>query len=82
MVTEGELTLIMTRIFDKLDSFEEKIDNICDRLTRLESSVTDHYDDIEEDKERKRFKSKNNERKFYIIIAAIGTIFGIISLVK
>ena len=82
MVTEGELTLIMTRIFDKLDSFEEKIDNICDRLTRLEASVTDHYEDIEEDKERKKAKSNHNERKYYILIAAIGTIFGIISLVK
>ncbi len=34
MVTEGELSLILTRIFDKLDGFEEKIDKICvDRLS-------------------------------------------------
>jgi len=82
MVTENDLSLIMTRIFDKLDSFEEKIDKICERLTKLEASVNEHYNDIEEDKERKRFNSKNNERKFYIIIAAIGTIFGVISLIK
>ena len=46
MVTEGDISIIMTRIFDKLDSFEEKIDKICDRLTKLEMSVKYHFDDI------------------------------------
>ena len=47
MVTEGDISIIMTRIFDKLDSFEDKIDKICERLTKLEMSVKDHYNDIE-----------------------------------
>ena len=75
MVTEGELSLIMTRIFDKLDSFEEKIDNICDRLTKLEMSVHDHFDDIEKEENKKITKSANKERKYYVIIAAMGIIF-------
>ena len=75
MVTEGELSLIMTRIFDKLDSFEEKIDNICDRLTKLEMSVHDHFDDIEKEENKKVEKSANKERKYYVIIAAMGIIF-------
>jgi hypothetical protein len=75
MVTEGELSLIMTRIFDKLDSFEEKIDKICDRLTKLEMSVNDHFDDIEKEENKKVEKSANKERKYYVIIAAMGIIF-------
>jgi len=75
MVTEGELSLIMTRIFDKLDSFEEKIDKICDRLTKLEMSVHDHFDDIEKEENKKVEKSANKERKYYVIIAAMGIIF-------
>jgi CHASE3 domain sensor protein len=75
MVTEGELSLIMTRIFDKLDSFEEKIDKICDRLTKLEMSVNDHFDDIEKEENKKVTKSANKERKYYVIIAAMGIIF-------
>tara|TARA_R110002049_G_scaffold298465_1_gene488211 strand:- start:692 stop:946 length:255 start_codon:yes stop_codon:yes gene_type:complete len=75
MVTEGELSLIMTRIFNKLDSFEEKIDKICDRLTKLEMSVKDHFDDIESAEDRKIQKSANKERKYYVIIAAMGIIF-------
>ena len=73
MVTEGELSLILTRIFDKLDGFEEKIDKICDRLTKLEMSVNDHFDDIETAENKKIQKSNNKERKYYertsIIIA-------------
>ena len=82
MVTEGELSLIMTRIFNKLDSFEEKIDNICDRLTKLEMSVHDHFDDIEKEENKKVEKSANKERKYYIIIAAMGIIFAAYEIFK
>ena len=75
MVTEGDISIIMTRIFDKLDSFEEKIDKICDRLTKLEMSVHDHFDDIEKEENKKVTKSANKERKYYVIIAAMGIIF-------
>ena len=75
MVTEGELSLIMTRIFNKLDSFEEKIDKLCDRLTKLEMSVHDHFDEIEKEENKKVEKSANKERKYYVIIAAMGIIF-------
>ena len=80
MVTEGELSLIMTRIFNKLDSFEEKIDKLCDRLTKLEMSVHDHFDDIEKEENKKVTKSANKERKYYVIIAAMGILFGLYEL--
>lgn len=82
MVTEGELSLIMTRIFNKLDSFEEKIDKLCDRLTKLEMSVHDHFDDIEKEENKKIEKSANKERKYYIIIAAMGIIFAAYEILK
>ena len=82
MVSEGELTLIMTRIFDKLDSFEEKIDKLCDRLTKLEMSVKDHFDDIEAAENKKIQKSSNSERKYYVIIAGMGILFGLYELIK
>ena len=72
----------MTRIFDKLDSFEEKIDNICDRLTKLEMSVHDHFDDIEKEENKKITKSANKERKYYVIIAAMGIIFAAYEILK
>ena len=82
MVTEGDISIIMTRIFDKLDSFEEKIDKICDRLTKLEMSVKDHFDDIEQAENKKLSKSANKERKYYVIIAAMGILFGSYELLK
>mgnify|MGYP003655652398 FL=1 len=82
MVTEGDISIIMTRIFDKLDSFEDKIDKICDRLTKLEMSVKDHFDDIEAAENKKIQKSSNSERKYYVIIAAMGILFGLYELIK
>jgi hypothetical protein len=82
MVTEGDISIIMTRIFDKLDSFEDKIDKICDRLTKLEMSVKDHFDDIEAAENKKMQKSSNSERKYYVIIAAMGIMFGLYEIIK
>ena len=82
MVTEGDISIIMTRIFDKLDSFEEKIDKLCDRLTKLEMSVNDHFDDIEKEENKKVEKSANKERKYYVIIAAMGIIFAAYEILK
>tara|TARA_R110000764_G_scaffold38807_4_gene86373 strand:+ start:805 stop:1059 length:255 start_codon:yes stop_codon:yes gene_type:complete len=82
MVTEGDISIIMTRIFDKLDSFEDKIDSLCDRLTKLEMSVKDHFDDIEAAEKKKIQKSSNSERKYYVIIAAMGILFGLYELIK
>mgnify|MGYP003645411909 FL=1 len=82
MVTEGDISIIMTRIFDKLDSFEDKIDSLCDRLTKLEMSVKDHYNDIEVAENKKIQKSSNSERKYYVIIAAMGILFGLYELIK
>ena len=81
MVTEGYISIIMTRIFDKLDSFEEKIDKICDRLTKLEMSVKDHFDDIEVAEKKKIQKSSNSERKSYVIIAGMAILFGMYEII-
>ena len=72
----------MTRIFDKLDSFEKRIDKICDRITRLEGTVRDHFDDIQDSKDRKVLRSTNNERKFYIVIAAMGIGFALYEILR
>ena len=82
MVTEGELSLILTRIFDNLDSFEDKLDKICDRLTKLEMSVNDHFDDIEVAENKKVQKSANKERKYYVIIAGMGILFATYELIR
>jgi predicted ATP-grasp superfamily ATP-dependent carboligase len=82
MVTENDISLIMTRIFNKLDSFEVKIDKICDRLTRLEESVKDHYEDIKVEEDRKAARENRKERKYYIIIAAMGISFGLFEIIQ
>ena len=82
MATDTELALIMNRIFDRLDTFEEKIDDICTRLVRLEESVKDHYDDIKAEEDKKAAKDDKKERKYYIIIAAMGIAFGLFEIAQ
>ena len=45
-------------------------------------SVNDHFDDIEKEENKKVTKSANKERKYYVIIAAMGILFGLYELIK
>ena len=71
MVEEFLLERIMTRI----DQLDQKIDDLCDRMTKTEISISNHLTHVTQDSEKK-------ERKFYVIIAALGTIFASVTLIQ
>lgn len=63
------------RILDKLDGFEEKIENLCERLMKVEYELNSHFKEIED-------KQSNKDRKFYIIIAGIGITFTVVEILQ
>jgi len=71
MVEEFLLERIMTRI----DQLDQKIDDLCDRTTKTEISISNHLTHVTQDAEKK-------EKKFYILIAGLGTIFASVTLVQ
>jgi len=71
MVEEFLLERIMTRI----DQLDQKIDDLCDRTTKTEISISNHLTHVTQDAEKK-------EKKFYILIAGLGTIFASVSLIQ
>ena len=44
-------------------------------------SVKDHFDDIEVAEKKKIQKSSNSERKYYVIIAGMGILFGLYEII-
>ena len=70
-----DINLVISRMFEKMDAMSEKIDNLCDRITKMEMSVQSHFKDIESGKNRKKVQSEWKEKKFYIIIAVMGVLF-------
>ena len=71
MVEEFLLDRIMTRI----DQLDQKIDDLCDRTTKTEISISNHLTHVTQNSERK-------EKRFYVVIAALGTIFASVTLVQ
>ena len=71
MVEEFILERIMTRI----DQLDEKIDDLCERATKVEITVSNHLEHVTEGAAKK-------EKRFYVIIAALGTIFASVTLVQ
>lgn len=63
---------IVDRILTKLDGIDSKIDDLCDRMTKTEVTLTSHLEISKEKAERK-------EKIFYAILAVIG---GIVSIVE
>ena len=64
--------LFAQRVFERIDKFDEKIDDLCDRMMKVEIDVTNHLNTVTQNSERK-------EKKFYIIIAGLGTLFAAVS---
>ena len=56
------------RILDKLDITDVKIDDLCGRMMKMEIELNSHFDDIEK-------KQAGKDRKFYIIIGVMATVF-------
>lgn len=67
--------LFAQRVFERIDKFDEKIDDLCDRMMKVEIDVTNHLNTVTQNAEKK-------ERKFYIIIAALGTLFAAVSFMQ
>jgi len=67
--------LFAQRVFERIDKFDEKIDDLCDRMMKVEVDITNHLNTVTQNAEKK-------ERKFYIIIAALGTLFAAVSFVQ
>ena len=67
--------LFAQRVFDRIDKFDEKIDDLCDRMMKVEIDITNHLNTVTQNAEKK-------ERKFYIIIAALGTLFAAVSFMQ
>ena len=63
------------RILDRLDTFEDKIEKLCERLMKGEYELNHHFKDIED-------KQSNKDRKFYIVIAGMGILFTMIQVLQ
>ena len=63
------------RILDRLDTFEEKIEALCERLMKVEYELNTHFKEIEN-------KQSNKDRKFYVIIAGMGIIFTLVEVIQ
>jgi hypothetical protein len=63
------------RILDRLDTFEEKIEKLCERLMKVEYELGTHFKEIES-------KQANKDRKFYIVIAGMGILFAVVEVLQ
>ena len=64
--------LFAQRVFERIDKFDDKIDDLCDRMMKVELDVTNHLTTVEQNSNRK-------EKRFYVLIASMGTIFAAVS---
>ncbi len=56
------------RIFQRIDKFEERLDDTCNRIEKIDAYIT-----LERD---------NSERKFNRSVSVLGAVIGIIGLIS
>ena len=56
------------RIFQRLDKFEERLDDPCNRIEKIDSYIT--------------LERENSERKFNRSVSVLGAIIGVIGLIS
>ena len=66
---------VTKRILDNLDKIDDKLDGLCNRMTKVESNLENHFNDIDK-------RQKGKERKFYYIIALMGIGFTIQEIIR
>ncbi len=66
---------LLERIMNRIDQLDVKIDDLCDRMTKTEISISNHLTHVTQDAEKK-------EKKFYVVIAALGTVFASVTLIQ
>ena len=65
--------LFAQRVFERIDKFDDKIDDLCDRMMKVELDVTNHLTTVEQNSNKK-------EKRFYVLIATLGSVFAAVSL--
>jgi hypothetical protein len=74
--------IVFNRLFNKLDGFEENIRKLCDRLSRLETNHENHLKELKNIREQKDKTVQRRDKNIYIVIAIVGAIVSLISILK
>lgn len=54
------------RVLDKFDRFDDKISDLCDRTTRMETKVDNHL-------EQTRNNSVSKRKQLYLLLSIVGS---------
>ena len=50
--------LFAKRVFERIDKFDEKIDDLCDRMLKVEIDITNHLNTVTQNAEKKERKKR------------------------
>jgi cell division protein FtsL len=72
---EDEAKILWNRAFDKFDDITEKIDKLCATTQETKLKLDDHLDNEEK-------KGTRKERVFYVVIAAMASVFSLFTFIR
>lgn len=73
---------LTNRILDRLDKFEDKFDTTCSTISQLKGDFNLLKQQLNTHLEEKEKQAANSNRKFYIIMALMGTGFTIFEVIQ
>jgi len=70
------------RIMDKFDKLDEKIQDLCDKVTKSNKKIDEHLAINDALDQKNEEDLKNRDRKFYVIMGLMGLGFTVFELSK
>jgi hypothetical protein len=67
--------LLWNRVFDKFDDLEEKVTQLCITTAATQDKIDSHL-------EEQAAKGQKKERVFYVVIAAMASIFSLFTFIR
>jgi hypothetical protein len=72
---DAEDRILWNRAFDKFDALEEKITKLCINTAATKEKIDSHL-------EEQAKKGQRKERVFYVVIAAMASVFSLFTFVR
>ena len=73
---------IFNRIFDKLDTYDERLNNTCNTITKIDQKLTDFIDAVNKREQETRNSLEKRYKNITVIFGSITSVSILVGLSK
>lgn len=81
-MTDVDINVVIQHVYTSLQNIDGKIDDLCNRQTKTENTLTNHLDMEKQKIDNKERRFDKREKIFYMVMAVVTGIVSITEIVR